>query len=78
MPTIKKFGTCAIVIRSREHNPPHFHIIYRDGRECVVIISTFEIRTIDKVSASEVSTAIEWATANKDFLMKSWKEITKK
>ena len=34
MPTIKVFGDCAIVINPRDHFPPHFHVIFRDGQRC--------------------------------------------
>ena len=78
MPTIKLFGNCAVVIHSREHNPPHFHIIFRDGRECVVALPDLALTTLNRVSLKEVSQAITWATDHKDLLLKKWKEITKK
>jgi len=78
MPEIKRFGNCAIVIRTREHAPPHFHIIFKDGRECLVIISSFELTTNDRISLKEISEALTWASCNKELILNKWKEITKK
>ena len=78
MPTLKRFGNCAVVIRSREHQPPHFHIIFRDQRECVVLLPSLELFSGDPVRATEVAMVMKWAASKKEWLMSKWKEITKK
>jgi len=33
MPRIQSFDSCQININLRDHMPPHFHVIVKDGRE---------------------------------------------
>ena len=37
MPLIKRFAHCQIRINLKDHAPPHFHVLMRDGREVLIV-----------------------------------------
>jgi Domain of unknown function (DUF4160) len=73
MPVLIRFFNCAIFINPREHNPPHFHIRMNDGREVLVEIETLAIHSAE-VSRRAIREALDWAAANRDFLIEKFKE----
>lgn len=75
MPTIKIFCDNAIVINPRDHFPPHFHVIFRDGQRCSVAIATLEIIAGTAIPARRMREALEWAKENQDLLLAKWEEI---
>jgi hypothetical protein len=63
MPIIIRFLNCAIYVNAREHNPPHFHIHMKDGREVWVDIETLKILS-GSVPKREIIEALDWAKYN--------------
>lgn len=73
MPVIARFYGLIIKIyfQQREHNPPHFHVLYGD------YMGAFDIRTLEMIEGDlprkAQSMAVEWGTIHRDSLMKIWK-----
>ena len=55
-----------------DHNPPHFHVIGRDG-EALVKITTLEI--FEFRGCVDSREALVWATGNRAPLAKRWAEL---
>jgi hypothetical protein len=73
MPLIQRFLNCAIYINTRDHNPPHFHVRTNDGREALVEIESFKIRSRE-VGHRDISDALTWAAEHRDLLLAKFKE----
>lgn len=76
MPLIKRFVHCQIRINLKDHAPPHFHVLMRDGREALIAISDLKILR-GKVSGRDLSEVLQWAADNKDILLDKFKELQK-
>lgn len=74
MPTIVRLSSCTITMYAADHQPPHFHVRMRNGREALV-----EIRSLRVLSGSvrprELDEAIEWAAVNTRVLIARWQEL---
>lgn len=56
-----------------DHNPPHFHVLGRDGA-AQVRIDTLEVMLVSgKIDLRE---ALEWAGANGELLAARWIELS--
>ena len=75
MPTIKIFGDCAIVINPRDHFPPHFHVIFRDGQRCSIAIASMTVIAGSATPAKRLNEALAWARDNRELLQARWEEI---
>ena len=56
-----------------DHNPPHFHVLGRDGAAQVVI------ETLDVIAMSgrvELREALEWGAEKKALLQAKWNELS--
>jgi uncharacterized protein DUF4160 len=73
MPLIQRFLNCAIYINTRDHNPPHFHVRTNDGRDALVEVETFAIRSND-VRRRDISEALTWAINHSALLLLKFKE----
>lgn len=76
MPLIKRFAHCQIRINLKDHAPPHFHVLMRDGREVLIAISDLEILQ-GKVSHRELSEVLQWAKGNREMLLTKFEEMQK-
>ena len=56
-----------------DHNPPHFHVLGRDGAAQVVIETLEVIAMSGRVDLRE---ALEWAAENKALLQAKWTELS--
>ena len=76
MPTIKIIDAIKIDVYSREHPPPHFHAIYAEYEE-LIIIETLDTYAgaIPKVQRKKV---IEWAENKKGFLLENFSRLNPK
>jgi len=74
MPQIQRFPTSAIRINPDDHNPPHFHVIMKDGRETMVAIADLAILR-GGVPTRLFADALEWAARHRDLLLAKWKEF---
>lgn len=76
MPTLKIIDSIKIDVYSREHPPPHFHVIYAEHEELIEIKTfTTYAGNLPKVQRNKV---IEWAKANQDYLMENFKRLNPK
>lgn len=73
MPTIKRFATCRIELRFRDHLPPHVHVLTGDGRDAMVIIHAPSI--VGPVKRHEIREALAWIVANEENVFTQWKEL---
>jgi hypothetical protein len=73
MPTIKNIDSIKIDIYSREHLPPHFHILFAEYEELIVIetLNTY----VGYVPKTQRKKVIDWAMKNKNYLLEVFKQL---
>ncbi len=73
MPCIKVIDAIKLYIYARDHNPPHFHAIYAEYEELIIIdsLETY-IGAIPKRQRRKV---INWASQHQAFMMARWNEL---
>ncbi len=76
MPVIKRFSHCLVRMNLKDHAPPHFHVLMRDGREAWIAISDLEILH-GKVFRRELIEVLQWATNNRKMLLATFEELQK-
>ena len=59
-----------------DHQPPHFHIVMKDGREALVALDGLEVIE-GAVAGAALKAARRWASANASLLLQSWKQMQK-
>jgi hypothetical protein len=73
MPRLIRFANSEIAMYFADHNPPHFHILGRNGA-AQVSLKTLEILAMSgKVDARE---ALAWAADNRELLQAKWDELS--
>lgn len=73
MPTLKIIDSIKIDIYSREHPPPHFHVLFAEFEE-LIIIETLETY-IGYVPATQRKKVIKWAKTQKELLKENFKRL---
>ncbi|WP_448152282.1 DUF4160 domain-containing protein [Castellaniella caeni] len=74
MPIVKRFTSCRVRIRAKDHLPPHFHVELNDGREAWVGIH--DLRIIHgRVARREIAEVLLWAAAHQAWLAQTFKEL---
>lgn len=76
MPLIKRFAHCQVRINLKDHAPPHFHVLMRDGKEALIEISGLEILKAN-VPRRELSEVLQWAASNRNMLLNKFEELQK-
>ncbi|EFI36081.1 conserved hypothetical protein [Desulfonatronospira thiodismutans ASO3-1] len=76
MPLIKRFANCQVRINLKDHAPPHFHVLMRDGKEALIELSGLEILQ-GNVPRRELSEVLQWAASNRNMLMNKFEELQK-
>jgi len=76
MPLIKRFAHCQVRINLKDHAPPHFHVLMRDGKEALIEISSREILQ-GNVPRREILEVLQWAASNRNMLMNKFEELQK-
>ncbi len=73
MPTIKIIDSIKIDVYSREHPPPHFHVLYAEYEE-LMVIETLEtyVGFIPLVQRKKV---VKWAETQKEMLIENFKRL---
>ena len=56
-----------------DHQPPHFHVLGRDGA-AQVAIATLEV--MNRRGRIDTREALAWATDNRDLLWRKWEEYS--
>jgi hypothetical protein len=76
MPTVKTIDSVKIDIYSREHLPPHFHILYAEYEELI------EIETLNSyigyVPKKQRKKVTDWALNNSKYLLEVFKQLNPK
>ncbi|MEM1217838.1 MAG: DUF4160 domain-containing protein [Bacteroidota bacterium] len=72
MACIKSIDSIKIFIYPRDHNPPHFHVIYAEY-EMMIEIKTLT-KMLGELPKKQEKKVLEWARANQDFIYKKWKQ----
>ena len=73
MPRIARFSNAEIAMFFADHNPPHFHVLGREGA-AQVRIDTLEV--IAMSGRIDLSEALAWATENRALLEEKWIEFS--
>jgi Domain of unknown function (DUF4160) len=73
MPCLIRFSASEIAMYFADHNPPHFHVLGREGAAQVRIDTLEIIQMSGKVDLRE---ALDWAAANRDLLEAKWSEFS--
>jgi uncharacterized protein DUF4160 len=71
MPRLKRFSSSEIAMFFADHNPPHFHVLGKEGAAQVRIDSLEVIASSGKIDLGE---ALAWAAKNRAFLEEKWLE----
>lgn len=70
MPEISRFYGIIILLNYREHNPPHFHVLYQEYEVSIEIHSGIVTGTMPKRALALV---FEWMELHKAELLEDWK-----
>lgn len=73
MPRIVRFSNAEIAMYFADHNPPHFHVLGRDGAAQVAIETLEVIAMSGRVDLRE---ALDWAAENTAMLRAKWDELS--
>ncbi|HYD72265.1 MAG TPA: DUF4160 domain-containing protein [Candidatus Binatia bacterium] len=68
-----RFSATEIAMYFADHNPPHFHVLGRDG---AAQVSIEELEVIAISGRVDLSEALEWAAENKALLREKWNELS--
>lgn len=74
MPTLVRLAHCNVTMYAADHQPPHFHVRARDGREALVVISTLAVLS-GRLGPRELSEVLKWAAEHRSLLLMRWKEL---
>lgn len=76
MPTFKRFHGFRVEVRSRDHAPPHFHLIGPDFH-ALVDIRTLQVieGTYSRIALAEV---LAWAADHNDALLAEWSRLNER
>lgn len=76
MPTFHRFDGFKIEVRSRDHNPPHFHMIGPDFHALI------DIRTLQVIEGTYTRRALAearaWAAGETETLMAEWRRLNER
>jgi hypothetical protein len=73
MPRLIRFSSSEIAMYFADHNPPHFHVLWREGA-AQVRIDTLEV--MEMAGKVDLSEALDWAADNRGLLEAKWDEFS--
>jgi hypothetical protein len=73
MPRLVRFSASEVAMFFADHNPPHFHVLGREGAAQVRIDTLEVMQTSGKIDLRE---ALDWAAANRALLEATWAELS--
>jgi Domain of unknown function (DUF4160) len=73
VPRIARFPRSEIAMYFADHNPPHFHVLGREGA-AQVRIDTLE--PIARSGVVDLTDALAWAGRNQELLWRKWSELS--
>jgi Domain of unknown function (DUF4160) len=69
MPRLMRFSSSEIAMFFADHNPPHFHVLGREGAAQVLIDTPEVIASSGRIDLAE---ALAWAAENRALLEEKW------
>ena len=73
MPCIKIIDSIKLYVYANDHNPPHFHAIYVEHEELIIIDS---LKTyIGQIPNTQKKKVVEWASKNQEYIMNQWRKL---
>ena len=76
VPTFKQFDGFRIEVRSRDHNPPHFHAIGSDFH-ALIRISDLQVMR-GTISRKAYALAVSWAADHTADLLAEWSRLNER
>ena len=76
MPKFHQFDGYRVDVRSRDHNPPHFHAIGPDFH-ALIRIDTFEVMR-GEVPRQVFKEVVGWAIGRRDDLLAEWRRLNER
>jgi hypothetical protein len=73
MPRLVRFSASEIALFFADHNPPHFHVLGREGA-AQVRIDTLEVMQLS--GKLDMREALDWAALNRELLEAKWAELS--
>ncbi len=73
MPTVYLIDSIKINIYYDDHLPPHFHAIYNEYEELIIIRTLATLQ--GKLPGKQRKKVIKWAGDNQEFLIKKWNQF---
>ena len=73
MPRLARFSASEIAMYFADHNPPHFHVLGREGA-AQVRIDTLEVMQLS--GKLDMREALDWAAQNRALLEATWAELS--
>jgi hypothetical protein len=73
MPTIKIIDSIRVDVYSREHPPPHFHALFAEYEE-LIIIESLETYA-GHLPRAQRSKVIKWAVENRNMLLDNFNRL---
>lgn len=73
MPRLIRFSNSEIAMFFADHNPPHFHVLSREGAAQIAIASLEVLEISGKLDLRE---ALAWAAENGAVLEAKWAEFS--
>ncbi|MBK8506062.1 MAG: DUF4160 domain-containing protein [Saprospiraceae bacterium] len=73
MPTIFILDSIKILVFFEDHNPPHFHAIYNEYEELILIPSGESLR--GSIPAEQKRKLVEWLALNTNSIVQKWNEF---
>ncbi len=77
MPTIHRLPNCKVELRTRDHRPPHVHVLFNDGREVLVYLESLRTESRQSIRANDLADALAWIAARVDQLTERFEELQK-
>lgn len=76
MPTYHRFDSFRLEVRSRDHNPPHFHIL---GAGFHALVGIHDLQVIEGTyTRAALAEAVAWAAKNTEALMIEWRRLNER
>ena len=73
MPCIKIIDSIKLYVYANDHNPPHFHAIYAEYEELIVIESLENYSGL--IPKNQRKKVLNWASKNQAFILKQWNKM---
>ncbi|MGQ0661608.1 DUF4160 domain-containing protein [Sphingosinicella sp.] len=73
MPRLQRFSSTEIAMFFADHNPPHFHVLGKEGAAQVRIDTLEVMASSGRIDLKE---ALAWAAENRAFLEEKWAEYS--